>query len=363
MSYIGFRNNRPAIPGTEIKFPGSSERMVGRNGEFNANNKKDLMKTINMMVEAAISGAVNPSADARQSSIDKHKEAVASLNAVTAAFKDRANGKWETIGSEIAMSVSEVGERAGFARNLLMRVESPMGQHPKARVRRKQVTAVLMVGPSQTRPQYVRDDYVWMPGFDITAHVWVAENDLFLGTTDILDEKFVETQEAISVAEDRYWKQLADEASTINYNLQYLTGGLSLSAISAVRRIMGEQTMAPVNILMSLSYWSDIMENFAPSFDPVHQYELFSTGELGSIMGLSFITDGFRHPNLKVLENDDLYFVAAPEFHGAYSDRGPIQSTEIDGRQQGVLARGWFMSEHFAAAILNPYSVIRAKRA
>ncbi len=362
-SNIAFRNSRPAIPGTELKFPGSNERAIGRNGEFNANDRKELLRSVNMMVQAAISGEVNPTADHRATSVEKAKIAAKELVTVTAAFQDRTSNRWQALGSEIAMSVSEVGDRAGFMRRFLQRVEVPMGQQPKARVRKKQVTAIMMTGPSQTRPQYVRDDYQYMTEFDITAHVWVAENELYLGTPDILDEKFIETQEAISVTEDRYWKVLADEAATIDYNIQYLVGGLSLSALASMRRIMGENTMAPVNILMALSYWSDIMENFADKFDPVHQYELFSTGELGSIMGLSFLTDGFRHPNLKVLENDELYFVAAPEFHGAYSDRGPVQSTEIDGRQQGVLARGWFMSEHISMAILNPRSVIKAKRA
>lgn len=362
-SAIGFRNSRPAIPGVELKFPGSRERVVAGNGEFNANDKKDLMRSINLMVQASMRGEVAPHEDARQSSLERAKEAATNLQAVTAAFQDRTSGKWATIGSEIAMSVSEVGDRAGFMRRFLQRVEVPMGQQPKARIRKKQVTAITMVGPSQTRPQYVRDDYQWMTEFDVTAHVWVAENELYLGTPDILDEKFVETQEAISVAEDRMWKVLADEAATIDYNIQYMVGGISLSALSSMRRIMGENTMAPTNILMSLSFWSDIMENFADKFDPVHQYELFSTGELGSIMGLSFLTDGFRHPNLKVLENDEMYLVANPEFHGAYSDRGPVQSTEVDGRQQGVLARGWFMSERLSMAILNPRSVIKAKRA
>lgn len=363
MSSIGFRNSRPAIPGMELKFPNSGERVLASNGEFNAYNRQDLMRSVNLMVQAAMSGQVNPAQDSRQSSIERAKEAAHNLQVVQAAFQDRTSGKWATIGSEIAMSVSEVGDRTAFARRFLQRVEVPMGQQPKARVRKKQVTAITMVGPSQTRPQYVRDDYQWMVEFDVTAHVWVADNELYLGTPDILDEKFIETQEAISVAEDRYWKMLADEASAIDYNTQYMVGGVSLSALSAMRRIMGENTLAPTNILMSLSFWSDIMENFADKFDPVHQYELFSTGELGSIMGLSFLTDGFRHPNLKVLENDEMYLVAAPEFHGAYSDRGPVQSTEVDGRQQGILARGWFMSERISMAILNPRSVIKAKRA
>ena len=66
------------------------------------------------------------------------------------------------------MSISEVGDRAGFMRRFLQRIEVPMGQQPKARLRKKQVTALMMVGPSQTRPQYVRDDYLWLDEFDIT---------------------------------------------------------------------------------------------------------------------------------------------------------------------------------------------------
>lgn len=356
------RSHVPAIPGTELKIPGSGERVVGRNGEINASNRLDLLANLNHLVQAHMRHEIDMGADAMVTAAERRQQAEQERLVVQSSYQDRTSNQWLVIGQEIAHSVSETSDRQSFARGLLSRTDAPMGQLPKARVRMKQVTAISMVGPSQTRGQLVRDNYFHMPEVDITASVWVQEADLYTGSSEILDEKYIETQEAISTVEDRMWKRAADEAAQVEYSLTYLSGGLTLSGLGALKKTMAEYGLPPVVVPMALSFWQDILENFSVKFDPVHQYELFSTGELGEILGLKFITDGFRHPQLKVLGTDELYLVAAPEYHGCFSDRGPVTATELDGRQQGMLARGWFMSERISLAILNNRSVIKAKR-
>ena len=78
---------------------------------------------------------------------------------------------------------------------------------------------------------------------------------------------------------------------------------------------------------------------------------------------MSIITDAFRAPTLKVLDQGDVYIVSAPEYHGGFADRGPVESTELDGAYEGVNARGWYLVETIALLVHNARSIVKGKRA
>jgi hypothetical protein len=116
---------------------------------------------------------------------------------------------------------------------------------------------------------------------------------------------------------------------------------------------------------MAADFWNDIIANqqFSGWFDPLSKYEIVTTGVLGQMLGLTFITDGFRHKQLKVLNTGELYLVGDPLMHGGYTDRGPVQSNEVSEYPNGQPARGWYMFEDLSMVIANARSVIKAKRA
>ena len=78
---------------------------------------------------------------------------------------------------------------------------------------------------------------------------------------------------------------------------------------------------------------------------------------------MSSSTDAYRTAPLKVLDQGDVYIVSGPEYHGGFADRGPVESSELDGAYEGVNARGWYLVETIAMLVHNARSVVKGKRA
>jgi len=79
---------------------------------------------------------------------------------------------------------------------------------------------------------------------------------------------------------------------------------------------------------------------------------------------MSTLTDAYREPQIKVLNQGELYITTSPEYHGAYTDRGPLSTVEINHAALGdnVPARGWSFSELISMIILNNRSVVKGIR-
>jgi hypothetical protein len=350
-------------PGKELRFNRGGESVVARNGELQGWDKKDLMNSINVLLKAAAANEIDMS-DATPTTASVAELKKNRMEMLTAAYANRSGGEWAEIGSSIAGSITQSADREGFMRRLLMRADLNQGNFPRIRVRKKDVMAVMMASASMVQPQYLRDYWLFPPEFYTSANIRVEKRELDQGTGDLLEEKFFEGQESIMVAEDRYWKKLADNTVGVDNQLVYLTGGLNPSNFTALRTSLARWNITPMTCVMSADYWDDITGNtdFSAYFDPVSKYEIVQTGTLGSLMGLTFITDGFRQSNLQVLLTGEMYMVGAPEMHGAYTDRGPVESNEVNQYDDGVPARGWFMNESLSMVIANARSVIKGIR-
>jgi hypothetical protein len=353
-------SGRPAIPGKELKFIGSNERVVGRSGDLNGWDKKDLLRTIAHLMNSTASGDVDTS--------DRH-EAVASVKdkreVLIAAYEDKHGNDWQTLGTDIASSIQEAIDRQGFMRRLMFRSNLEMGNVPRVRVVRKLVTAVIMSSEGHVFPQFVRDNYLFPPEFTISANVRVEQREINQGSGDIMQEKYDEGQEAIMVKEDLVWKRLADSTANVFHAMRYISGNLSPTSLAEMKTTLEVNSVVPANVVMAGDFWNDIIahSNFQNWFDPVSKYEIVTTGRLGEMLGLTFITDGFRLPTQKVLNPGDFYIVGDPQQHGTYTDRGPLQSNEVNQYPDGSPARGWYMFEELSAVIGNVASVIVARRA
>lgn len=353
----------PPTPGREMKIPGTQDNFVGRDGNLNAWSQKDLFATISSLMNLAAEGKLDTS-DARPKQT-RAEEQRARRELVVAAYSDRSSGQWAELGSTIAGQITESADREGFMRRLLARNDIQMGNFPRIRVRKKNVHAVISTSDAEVIPQYVRDNYLFPPEFTISANVRVEHREINQGTGDILEDKFYEAQEAIMVNEDRSWKRLADATVGIEHNLKYLVGGLNPTSFTEMRTELNRFNITPLNCVMSADFWNDISGNtqFSGWFDPVTKYEIVTTGELGQMQGLTFITDGFRQESLRVLGAGEIYMVGDPSMHGGYTDRGPVQSHEVNQYADGSPARGWFMFEDLSMVIGNAKSVLKGSRA
>jgi hypothetical protein len=117
-------------------------------------------------------------------------------------------------------------------------------------------------------------------------------------------------------------------------------------------------------MLLASDLYQDIIGNseFYSAIDPVARHELLLTGELATMYGMTLTSDAYRHPEHRVLSQGEFFVISDSLNHGAYSDRGGVQSQPIDISTEGVPGRGWVIHEPLAMAIANSRSVSKGIR-
>jgi hypothetical protein len=271
--------------------------------------------------------------------------------------------EWAELGSAIAADLAEVGEREGFARNLLQRVDVPQGGIVQIDVKQTNTVAVVASSPSTIAPQFLRNKKLLPPEFEINVNLLVDERDIAQGPADILEQKFLEGQQQIQVQEDVVLKALMDQfvGSPSGSQLQIFGGPLTPSGLGTLFAGVQSYNLQPTNLTMASDAWSDVLTqgSFSGWFDPVSQYEVVTTGYVGRLLGMNVRTDAFREPVLRVLNAGEVYVTAAPEYLGALTDRGPIQSKEVPTNRA---ARGWFLWELISLTCHNGRAIAKGLR-
>lgn len=350
-------NNR--IPGRDVRIANSSERMINNQGQINASNTADLLNHIYQLAQMVSSGEVDIS-DARN---DNNKDDISIRNEIlmSAYASDRASGEWENLGAAISAELSEVADREGFMRKIIERVPVSDGQIPRIRVKTKNVTAIVAASATTNMAQRIQDKYLYPDEWYIQTDLLIEKKELVRGTGDILQDKFFEAQEAIMVREDRKLISLVNDAIGIANNLQILAGGLTPSTLSALSTQVARWGITPEVLLFATNILDDIRGNtqFHTAMDPVSQYEIITTGIIGSIYGMNVMTDAYRHPQLKVLNAGEIFVFGKPDLTGAYTDRGPVESQEKTGYNNGDPSRGWHFNELISILIHNTRAVAK----
>lgn len=337
---------------------GSNERLVGRNGELNAGNKQELMEAIAQLIEVAGNKKIITEHQAEElaSTAQTHREMI------TAAFDSKE--ELAALGDLMAENLTIATNRDGFMRRFLKYQELENGNIPHVRMNVKNVTASVATGPVMTHTQFIRDNDLYPQEFYITARPYIEQKMIARTSSDILEEKYIDALEAIMVQEDRTWKHMADELVGLDNPHLNISGTFTPSAFAELTSTVNNWGVTPASALIASDIWKDIVAqpDWATIIDPVSQHELLLTGKLGVIHGQDIISDHFRHPQHKVLDQGDCYIVGAADQHGQYSDRGGVESQPIDGTQERVPGRGWFMTETMSMVIANSRSVARGRR-
>ena len=351
---------RKPVVATELRHgrDGKGSRVVASNGELNANDKKDLLRNISKFLETSSAQGVITESEAvsRQELAKVHKQLI------TAAFDSEEAHK--ELGSTIADELYLAANREGFMRRFMSYQELTQGNIPRVKMRLKNVVATVAGGPTQIFSQIVRDNTYYPTEFNIMARPFIEEREIQQSVGDVLEEKFVEAQESIMVAEDRTWYKMA--TATVNQSNPYttVTGTLSPSSFMAVKTLVTRWNIPAAYWLIASDIWNDIVGDtqFSNLIDPVSKHELLLTGQLGTILGLSVYTDAYRHPQHKVLNQGEFFVVGDAVNHGQYTDRGGVNSVPIDGSTEKTAGRGWMLTELMSMVITNGRSVAKARR-
>jgi hypothetical protein len=337
--------------------PGSNEYLLSSDGHINAGSKAELARVlVNLLTENA-NGNID-TASAQQ----KEQQRVAKNFHVEEAWND--DRKWRELGSGLAGTLSSRMEREGFMRRLLKRFDVAEGAVPRIKVRQNKVKSIIVRGPGQIHPQFIRDRYLMPDEFSVVADVRVEDLDIRQGSSDILEDKFYEMQEAILVKEDRVLRNALDATAGMYNNITYYAGSFTPANFRTLTLNVDRWSIPVASVVLARDVMSDLLvgSSFSTYWDPVSKWEAIQTGTIGNLFGTSIITDGYREPGLKVLEDGEVYALGTDEYLGGYTDRGPVQSEPKDVSDDQVIARGWFMYEHISLAVANAKAVAKAIR-
>ncbi|BAG41581.1 hypothetical protein [Ralstonia phage phiRSL1] len=351
-------SKKPVVAATEYKFGGSNERAVGANGELNASNKRDLINRQIQFIQAASRGEL--AADGQV--LKAEAAAQTSKELVQAAFNDSEAHR--VLGERMADSLYQTCNRQGFARKYLTKITVEQGSIPRFPVRLKNVVAAYSTSPTQIQSQITLDKWLTPPELQLVARPFIPLNDLNQSAGDVLQEKYVEATEAIMVSEDRLWYNLVNSMVGVDNPLSIISGSLTPYSFMQVQQNVTRWGLKAPHVLIASDLYVDIVGNsdFYLAIDPVARHELLLTGEIGVMYGCTITSDAYRFPEHKVLNRGEFFVVADALNHGAYSDRGGLQSQPTDITVERVPGRGWVMYESLAMSVANSTSVAKGLR-
>lgn len=353
-------------PIEELRFGKSHEKALSSStGEINAYDKKDLLKAITGLMNEVQSGNVVQNRGFNSlSSADRAKEYAERREVLAAAYTDKSGQAWAALGSSLATQINEQASREGFMRRLLLGNTLRQGEMARITMPTHDAIAILATSPSNVGYQFIRGRLFQPDEFEIVANLRVDIMDIEQVSGDLLEHAYNEGLQSIMVKEDRLWKAAADMTVGLNNPLIYIAGLLTPTILSSMRQTIAEWNLPVTSAIISNDYWTDITgsSDFGTLMDPITKYDLVLNGYLGTMIGMNLVTDAFRPPNQKVLERGEIYVITAPEYTGAYSDRGGIRSTPTSGADAGNSTKGWFMSEIISLVVSNAKSVVKGRR-
>lgn len=348
-------------PLTEIRLGRShSASLDEKTGEFNAHNQQELVQQIGNLMTAFASGQIveQPQEATASNQSDARRELVAS------ALADESGQQWAALGSGLARQINEQADREGFLRRICAGNTLRQGEVPRVPMPPHDTLAVVATSASNTGFQTIRQRVFTPEEFEIQANVRVENLDIEQVNGDLLEHAYNDGLQSIMVKEDKLWKQSADMTVGVVNPLELIAGELSTKSLGSLRQSVARWNLPATTAIISNDYWADIIgsNDFATFLDPITKYDLAMNGQLGTLVGMSLITDAFRQPNQKVLDAGEIYVVASPENHASYTTRGGIRSTPTSGANSGNSTRGWFMTEPFSFVLANARSVAKGKR-
>lgn len=360
----------PLFHPKELKIDGTKEHLVGRDGNLNAYDRFDAMQKVNMLVQANATGMLMNDAQAKRlglvTAADRAQRAKERKEAVLSAYHSPDNRDWQALGADMGNYLYETADREGLMRRLFKRCEVTQGNYPRIPVLYKNVFGFVASSASMIEAQHVRNKFLMPPEIYFEAFPVIGERDLAQSPGDLLEAKLLEAQEATMAAEDRLAFKLINKVVGASNPAITIQGGLTPANLGLMRSQILSWNLPVSTLVFASDLWTDITTNtsFGAFYDPVTQYEIVQTGVLGRILGMQIVSDAFRVPPQKVLNQGQLYLFTEPEYLGGYTDRGPIVANEINASALGLgyPGRGWHMWELLSLALVGGRGVAYAQR-
>lgn len=348
--------SKPVLAST-VSFRGA--RVFNDAGELNAASKSDALAMI-AQVAAQLSAGDNivteSEAETAATTRAERREVLAAI------INDKTGETARTVGAEMAGTINESINREGLMRQLCQYAELEQGERPEVYVQQKEVVAAVMTGPTQAQLQVVRDNVIFPQEVDITERLIIEQRQINSTREDLLQRKYNEGLEAVMVGEDRMFKKACDALiSKMGQQSLHAGANITTGAIESGISMITGFNLPLQAILFASNLWANMATNrdFENLIDPVSRLEIIRTGKIGQLWGADVLTDGVREPNLKVLDSNEIYYFASPEYLGEYTDRGGVQSVPLGPEHTGINGAGWHIAESLSLAIVNHRAVAK----
>jgi hypothetical protein len=339
----------------------SAMPVVAADGSINGYNVAEVMQNIGLLMSQASAGGIQ---EAKASARQNMESKLAKRQALAAAMHSRDKDTQEALAEVMGEMVYETLGRAGFSRKFLTVKPIANGTVHQIPVIVPDVTSVFTTENANVPASQIRGKYIQPKPFAIDVNVLIDEMEIATSPVDLLDIKYNQALEQGLVGEDRVFVRLADAASKI-HNVPVFFDTLSPTILTSVRTQIDTQGGIPVGgMLISADIWADIIAEteFQNFYSPIEKHEIVLSGRLGTLMGMDIVTDGFRIPNLKVLNQGTLFVFGVPDTLGELGQYGQMTATAVDRKQIGEAKRGWFLQNILDMTIANTRAVVKAQR-
>jgi len=347
---------------SNVKHRGS--KVFSDDGHLNASSNKDAMQILASVIEQISKGATILTDNEAQTAALTEAARQERKAVMAAIIQDPKGSTHKKTAMSLAGTISETAARIGIMRRICQEGMVEQGQRPEITIEHRDVTAVVMTGPTTARLQVVRSPYIQPPEVSLTARIYVETREINQTRDDILQRKYNEAVDSIIVQEDRMWKAGSDALIDAN-------GQGSTHVGTGITRGMMESGMASVtdwglplaNILFSSNLFTNLHVNqdFENLIDPVTRLELVRTGFVGTLFGAAVITDGVREPTQRVLGKGEIYFTSLPQYIGEYTDRGGVDAQPIGSAETGVNGAGFHLNEEMSLGLVNHRAISRTR--
>ena len=356
-SIFGVVQSDGSYGGTIQDFLVGGNQLVSASGEINAYDKADAFKVQRELMQAHASGAIGTVK--RRFNLNTEAAGMQLLAGLTDPAMMRA------IASTASATVHEVNRRDGFLRNILMPMDLGQGERSEIEMPVHESYAVVAQGIGSVGLQPVNNRYFRPIEFTL-QHAAVADDlEIKRSPSDMVQRMFDDGQEAMMVKEDRLLVEVLRRTQELGSNETLLPSGPFTPKLAAqfLNSIQGHGLPASV-LLIANNVWQDIMgePDFHAMFDPVTKHELVLTGRLSTLFGYTFVTDGYRKENQRVLRDGEMFALSTPEHVGVYTDRGGVEATPYDGTVTTSNSRGWYLREHVSITAPNGRAVQHLQR-
>lgn len=341
--------------------PQKGSKLVGANGEYNANSKdelKDILAAIHTMADRGdvrLDSGVSRSVDAATTKWAQEGHLV---HAALSERRPTEGGAFQVLGEVFTDQIAETMGRLGFTNKILAQQDVPEQGTARVRIRQKDVVSWVMMADGHTAESKVRQRYIYPKGYDITALVMIYEADIYEAGSAIIEEKYNDALEATMVRDDNVTKFLLDQAAPTSNDV-IAFNAFTPNVFAELRDQVWQHSLPVPHALMSRDLWVDLFadSDWKSWYSPIEKHELAVEGKLGKLADVEIITDGFQYDTLKVLDPGEVYFLSAPATLGMKSNMVPLQSEMVNQHMNGRPARGWFLYMRQATTIANSRGV------